>query len=51
MVDYCVIQFPKRQVVAGSIDRQLRAGCGDHLERIDVPNQARVSSNSQNGFA
>ena len=33
MVDYCVIQFP-RQVVAGSIDRQLRAGCGDDLERV-----------------
>jgi hypothetical protein len=37
MVDYCVIQFSKQQIVASGIDRQLRAGCGDHLAEQLVP--------------
>ena len=37
MVDYCVIQFSKQQIVAAGIDRQLRAGCGDHLAERLVP--------------
>src|ERR1700693_2458404 len=37
MVDYCVIQFSKQQIVAAGIDRELRAGCGDPLSERFVP--------------
>jgi hypothetical protein len=35
MVDHGVIKFSKQPIVASGIDKQLRAGCGDHLaERL-----------------
>jgi hypothetical protein len=37
VIDYSAIRFSKQQIVAAGIDRQLRAGRGDHLAERLVP--------------